>query len=81
MTAALTDLARKLAEEDISREEGQAKLSHEGKALIPSIGFMAAVEAMADAQEVFERHHLAASERRLRQRNQIKGFRLIPKLG
>lgn len=73
--------AVQIAEEDISIEEAKAKLMQEGKALIASIGFEAAVDAMAEASEVLERHHLAASERRMRERNPIKGFCLIPKLG
>lgn len=73
--------AVRIAEEDISIEEAQAKLMQEGKALIASVGFEAAVEATAEASAVLERHHWAASERRLRERNAIKGFRFIPKLG
>ena len=81
MTANLNDRAAQLAEEDISLEEGKARLTQEGKSLIPSIGFMAAVEVVAEAQDIFERLHWAASGRRLRERNAIKGFRFIPKLG
>ncbi len=81
MTTALNACAIQLAEEDISLEAGKAKLTQEGKALFPSIGFEAAVDAMAEALDVFERHHWAASERRLRERNAIRGFRFIPKLG
>jgi len=81
MTTTLNASAVQIAEQDISLEEAKAKLMLEGKALIASIGFEAAVDAMAEASEVLERHHLAASERRLRERNAIKGFRFIPKLG
>jgi len=78
---ALNASAVQIAEQDISLEEAKAKLMQEGKALIASIGFEAAVDAMAEASDVLERHHWAASERRLRERNAIKGFRFIPKLG
>lgn len=81
MTTTLNASAIQIAEQDISLEEAKAKLMLEGKALIASIGFEAAVDAMAEASEVLERHHWAASERRLRERNAIKGFRFIPKLG
>ena len=81
MKASLNDRAIELAEQDISLEAGKALLMHEAKALVPSIGFEAAVDAMADAAEVFERHHWAASTRRLRERNAFHGFRFIPKLG
>lgn len=81
MSTALNASAVQIAEQDISIEEAKAKLMQEGKALIASVGFEAAVDAMAEASEVLERHHLAASERRLRERNAIKGFRFIPKLG
>ena len=77
----LNAIAIQLAAEDISLEDGKARLMQAGKALIPSIGFEASVDAMAEALDVFERHHWAASERRLRERNPIKGFRFIPKLG
>lgn len=73
--------AIQIAEEDISLEAGKAKLMQEGKALVPSIGFEAAVDELTEAMYIFERHHWAASERRLRERNAIKGFRFIPKLG
>lgn len=78
---ALNARAVQIAEQDISIEEAKAKLMQEGKILIASVGFEAAVDAMAEASEILERHHLAASERRLRERNAIKGFRFIPKLG
>lgn len=81
MNNSLSALAIKLAGEDISFETGKSELMKAGKALIPAIGFEAAVDAMADAVDIFERHHLAASARRMRERNQIKGFRFIPKLG
>ena len=81
MFTALNASAVQIAEQDISIEEAKAKLLQEGKALIASVGFEAAVDAMAEASEVLERHHWAASERRLRERNAIKGFRFIPKLG
>ena len=77
----LNAIAIQLAEEDISLEEGKSRLTQEIKALIPSIGIEAAVDVGAEALDVFERHHWAASERRLRERNAIKGFRFIPKLG
>jgi len=81
MNATLNALAIQLAEEDITLEEGKRRLNAAGKALIPSVGFEAAVDATADAMAVFEDHHWAASARRLRERNAIKGFRFIPKLG
>jgi hypothetical protein len=81
MNATLNARAIELAEQDISLEAGMAQLMHEGKALIPSIGFEAAVDAFGDASNIFERHHWAASERRLRERNAINGFRFIPRLG
>jgi hypothetical protein len=81
VNANLNARAIQLAAEDISLEQAKAALMQEGKALVASIGFEAAVDAMAEALDVFERHHWAASERRLRERNPIKGFRLIPKLG
>lgn len=81
MTTTLNASAIQFAEEDISLEQAKAALMQEGKALVASIGFEAAVDAMAEALELLERHHWAASERRLRERNAIKGFRFIPKLG
>lgn len=81
MNATLNTVALQLAEEDITLEEGKAKLMQEGKSLVPSIGFEAAVDAVSEAVAIFERHHWAASGRRLRERNPIKGFRFIPKLG
>lgn len=81
MIANINEFAIHLAEQDISKEEGWAKLKQEAKALVEVVGIEAAVDAVADAYEIFERHHLAASERRLRERNPIKGFRFIPKLG
>jgi hypothetical protein len=81
VSTTLNTIALRLAEEDITLEEGKAKLMQEGKSLIPSLGFEAAVDAVTEAVAIFERHHWAASERRLRERNPIKGFRLTPKLG
>ena len=81
MNATLNARAIELAEQDISMETGMAQLMQDGKALIPSIGFEAAVDAMAEASDIFERHHWAASARRLRERNAFNGFRFIPKLG
>ena len=81
MTVTLNALAIELAEQDITLEQGKAELMQQGRALIPSIGFEAAVDASAAAVDLFERHHLAASGRRLRERNAIRGFRFIPKLG
>jgi hypothetical protein len=81
MDASLNARAIELAEQDISLEAGKALLMQDGKALVPSIGFEAAVDAMADAAEVFERHHWAASTRRLRECNTRNGFRFVPKLG
>lgn len=77
----LNTIAIELAEQDISLEQGKAELMRRGKALIPTIGFEAAIEAGAEALDIFERHHWAASARRLRERNAIRGFRFIPKLG
>ncbi len=81
MTDTLNALAIKLAEEDITIEEGKRQLYAAGKALIPSIGFEAAVDAGASAVDLFEDRHRAACARRMRERNAIKGFRFIPKLG
>jgi hypothetical protein len=81
VTVTLNALAIELAEQDITLEAGKAELIREAKALIPSIGFDAAVDASAASVDLFERHHWAASERRLRERNPIRGFRLIAKLG
>ena len=81
MNSSLNARAIELAEQDITLEAGMAQLMQEAKSLIPSIGFEAAVDAMADASDIFERHHWAASTRRRRERNAFHGFRFIPKLG
>lgn len=81
MNTALNALAFKLANQDITREEGLRQLMQEGKNLIPSIGFEPAVDAYADAADLFEQQHEVAANRRLRDRNTFKGFRFIPKLG
>ena len=75
MNETLNEFAMRLAEDDISFETGKARLLAEAKTLIPSLGFMEAVDASIAAMDIFEQRLWAAGARRMRERNPIKGFR------